>query len=227
MLKIETLEKMMNDFDVGVRVAAMKICEGRDDIQVEFIQIGLYDPDWNVRKAAMDACEGRNNVPIEFIEKWMRDRDWYVRTAAMKVCQGRDDVPIELIEKGLNDSDSTVRAAAARACMGRDVPIRRTFEPPENVYKKCVGNVIVVAHIPKDAHVCGSRGDKCRASKAEIVDIIGDLCGEKVGVSYFDPMVEYHIGDVIEIKNFDLSGIKCSTGFHFYCTLDEVRNRIC
>ena len=162
-------------------------------------------------------------LKIETLEKMMNDPSWRVRTAAMKACEGRD-VPIALIEKGLRDSDCDVRTAAMKACEGRDVPPSRTFEPPKRVYKKCIGGVIVVAHIPKAAHVRGYKGDKCRASKAKIVDIIGDLYGERVGVSRFDPTVEYHVGDVVEIKNFDFSDDPCSSGFHFFCTLREAKN---
>lgn len=81
----------------------------------------------------------------------------------------------------------------------------------------------MVAHIPKDAHVRGRNGEKCRASKAEIVDIVGDLYGERVGVSSYDPTIEYHIGDVVEIKNFGLSDDPYSSGFHFFCSLEEAK----
>lgn len=222
MLKIETLEKMMNDQDWQVRVAAIEVCEGLDKVPIKLLEKGMRDSSWFVRCIAMRACEGRD-VPIELIEKGMRDSDPRVRKAAMNACEGRD-VPVELIEKGLLDSDCNVRAAAMNACQGRDVPPNRTFEPPKKVYKKCVGGVIVVAHIPKDAHVRGHKGETCRASKAEIVDIIGDLYGERVGVSHYDPTVEYRVGDVVETKNFDLSIVPCSSGFHFLCTLREAEN---
>lgn len=194
MLKIETLEKMMND------------------------------PDWRVRADAMTACKGRDVPPIELIEKGLNDPDWRVRVYAMNACVGRD-VPLALIEKGASDSDWHVRMAAMTACVGRrDISPNRTFEPPKKVYKQCVGGVIVVAHIPKDAHVRGHKGEKCRASKAEIVDIIGDLYGERIGVSRHDPNVEYRVGDVVEIKNFDFSYNQCSSGFHFFCSLKEAQN---
>ena len=195
MLKIETIKKMINDSDCDVRAAAMKICKDRNDVPVEFIEKGLCDPDYYVRIAAMKAGQNRLDVPFDLIEKGMRDPDWRVRQAAMEAYMGREDAPPS-----------------------------RTFDPPEKVYKTCVGGVIVVAHIPKDAHVRGFIGNKCRASKAKILDVIGDLYGERVGVSFHNPMVEYRVGDVVEIKNFDLSDARCSNGFHFYCTLDEAKN---
>ena len=107
---------------------------------------------------------------------------------------------------------------------GIENPVTRTFEPPEKVYKKCDAGVIVVAHIPADAHVRGTPNGKCRASKAEIVDIIGDFCGEKVGISLYDASVWYFVGDEIEIEDFDLSNAECSQGYHFFCTLKQAQN---
>ena len=224
MLKIKTLEKMMNDPDPEIRDAAMYACKGQE-LPVELIEKWLRDSDWRARTAVFNACQGRDDVPIELIEKGVCDSEGRVRAAAMRACQGRN-IPLEILEKGLRDFDCDVRAAAVKACEGRDVPPSRMFEPPEKVYKTCVGGVIVVAHIPKDAHVRGRKGDKCRASKAEIVDVIGDLYGERVGVSRHDPTVEYRVGDVVEIKNFDLSFKPCSNGFHFFCTLDEAKKYV-
>ena len=196
----------------------------KKELSLELIEKGLRDSDCDVRVAAMNACAGKD-VPLELIEKWLRDSDCDVRVAAMNACAGKD-VPLELIEKGLRDSDWRVRAAAMNACdkKGIKVPVTRTFEPPEKVYKKCVADVIVVAHIPDDAHVRGDVGQKCRASKAIITDVIGAFAGENVGVSIWDRKTTYFVGDEIEIENFDLSDETCSTGFHFFCTMEEAKN---
>ena len=168
---------------------------------------------------------GKKEISLSVIEKGLRDSDWRVRTAAMNACQGKD-VPLEVIEKGLRDSDGRVRLAAMNWCKdhGSEIPVTRTFEPPEKVYKKCAAGVIVVAHIPADAHVRGTPNGKCRASKAEIVDIIGDFYGEKVGISLYDGSVWYFAGDEIEIEDFDFSNAECSQGFHFFCTLEQAQN---
>lgn len=167
----------------------------------------------------------KHEVPIEVIERWLKDSDCYVREAAMKACNGRE-VPLEVIETGLKDCDCDVRAAAMKACNGNNIPVPviRTIEPPELVYKKCVGDIIVVASIPKDAQVRGNFNRKCRASKAIIKEVIGDLCGESVGISYYDRRTLYYAGDEVEIDNFDFSDEECSTGFHFFCTMEEARN---
>ena len=194
------------------------------EISIKVIEKWLEDSDWRVRAAAMNACNGKD-VPLEVIERGLRDSDCDVRAAAMNACNGRE-MPLEVIERGLRDSDCYVRAAAINACAANNhsIPVVRTIEPPELVYKKCVGGVIVVASIPKDARVRGSFNNKCRASKAVIEQIIGDLCGEPVGISEYDLKTVYYVGDNIEIDNFDFSNAECSTGFHFFCTIEEARN---
>ena len=100
---------------------------------------------------------------------------------------------------------------------GLKVPVIREFEPPERVYKKCIGGVIVVAAIPHDAQVRGEFNGKCRTDKATIIDIISDLAGEKIGISTWDKRTTYFVGDEVVIVDFDYSSKKCSTGFHFFC----------
>ena len=132
---------------------------------------------------------------------------------------------IETIERGLKDGSWQVRAAAMTACQanGIKLPVIRTINPPKTVYKKCVGGVIVCAEIPDDAQVRGSVGRKCRASKALITDIIGEIAGEKVGISKHDMRTTYFAGDEVNIENFDFSDEECSTGYHFFCTISEAR----
>ena len=108
--------------------------------------------------------------------------------------------------------------------VGIPIPTIRTVEPPQKVYKKCVGGVIVVAEIPKDAQVRGKTTGKCRTNKAKIVDIIGDFAGEKVGISIWDKTTTYFIGDDVIIDDFDMSNEECSTGFHFFCTLKQAED---
>lgn len=138
----------------------------------------------------------RKTLSIETIERWLRDSDWRARTAAMNACKER----------------------------GIEIPIIRTFDPPALVYKKCAADVIIVASIPPDAQVRGSFWHKCRASKAVIKEIIGDFCGEKVGISIYDRKTTYFVGDEAEIENFDTSDEERSAGFHFFCTKEEAEN---
>ena len=193
----------------------------KKDIPLEVIERWLKDGDWHVRAAAMNACQGKD-IPLEVIERGLKDGDCDVRAAAMNACQGKD-IPLEVIERGLKDDDWCVRAAAMNwyKLNGLPVPVIRTIEPPETVYKKCVGSVIVCATIPRDAQVRGSVGSKCRASAAVITEVCGAYAGEPVGISAYDKTTTYYVGDEIVIENFDMSNEECSTGFHFFCSLEE------
>ena len=190
----------------------------KKQIPIETIERWMNDSDCDVREAAMNACQGKD-VPIETIERGLKDSDCDVREAAMNACQGKD-VPIETIERGLKDFDWRVRQAAMNTAKSKGivVPPTRTIEPPKTVYKKCVGGVIICASIPKDAEVRGQKGGKCRTNHAIITKVIGDFCGEPVGISMWDKATTYYEGDEIFIEEFDLSDEECSTGFHFFCT---------
>jgi hypothetical protein len=142
-----------------------------------------------------------------------------IKTLEETNMKNKKQIPLEVIERGLKDRSRDVRTAAMNACIknGMDIPLIRTIEPPDTVFKKCLNSVIVCASIPKDAQVRGSIDDKCRANKAIITDVIGDFCGEKVGISIHDKTTTYYVGDEVEIEDFDFSNEECSTGFHFFC----------
>jgi hypothetical protein len=217
---LEVIERGLKDEDWHVRQAAMKACQGRD-VPLKMIERGLKDKDRDVRLAAINACQGRD-MPLKMIERGLKDKDWRVRQAVMNACQGRD-VPLEVIERGLKDEDWHVRLAAMKQLEIRGIPLPlvRTFEPPETVYKKCISGVIVCASIPKDAEVRGAEGQKCRASRAVITDVIGNIAGEPVGISKHDMCTTYYTGDQVEIPDFDIGNEEGSTGFHFFCTREE------
>ena len=172
----------------------------------------------------MSKWKSKKMIPLETIERGLKDSDCNVRAAAMNACQGRE-VPLETIERGLKDEDWRVRAAAYKIAkeLGMNV-CYRSFNPPDLVYKKCEAGVIVVAKIPEDAEVRGTQKGKCRANKAEIVEVIGTFCGEPVGISKYDGATWYYPGDVVEVEDFDYSDAECSTGFHFFCTRKAAEN---
>ena len=164
-------------------------------------------------------------ITLEIIEKWLKDSDCDVRHAAMNACNGRE-VPLEIIEKGLKDSDCDVRHAATELWTkqtGKPLPIIRTIEPPERVYKKCLNGVIVVASIPADAEVRGSYNGKCRTNKAKIIEVIGSFGGEEVGISIYDETTAYFAGNDVFIDDFDRGFDECSTGFHFFCDIRQAQ----
>ena len=196
----------------------------KKEISFETLQQWLKDPDCDVRTAAMNAFQGRE-VPLDIIQQWLKDPDLHVRTAAMNAFQGRE-VPLDIIQQGLKDPDWHVRTAAMNACKERgiDPPILRTIEPPETVYKKCKFGVLICATIPSDAQIRGAYGKKCRASKAVITNVIGNVRGEPVGISKYDGRTTYYSADEVEIEDFDFSDKECAAGFHFFCTREEAEN---
>jgi hypothetical protein len=203
----------------------MNACNGKD-IPLDIIKQGLSDSDCDVRTAAMNACNGKD-IPLDIIKQGLSDSDWKVRTAAMNACNGKD-IPLDIIKQGLSDSDCDVRTAAMKYIKDNNIENiyipYRSIEPLKEVYKKCMGDVIVVATIPDDAEVRGSYNSKCRTNKAKIIDIIGAFGGVKVGVSMYDMTTTYFIGDDVYIDDFDLSNSECSTGFHFFCDIEQAKN---
>ena len=138
----------------------------------------------------------KKEISFDTLRAWLKDPNWCVRKAAMNACQER----------------------------GIDLPILRTIEPPETVYKKCKFGVLICATIPSDAQIRGAYGQKCRASKAVITDVIGSVRGEPVGISKYDSRITYYSGDEVEIEDFDFSDEECAAGFHFFCTREEAEN---
>ena len=222
-ISLETIKQGLSDNDRDVRTAAMNACQGKD-VPLDVIRQWISDDDWRVRTAAMNACQGKD-VPLDVIKQGLSDNDWHVRTAAMNACQGKD-VPLDVIKQGLSDDDCDVRTAAMKwyKSVGLDIPVIRTIEPPKTVYKKCLCDVIVCAEIPAQAQVRGNFGQKCRASAAKIVNVIGNFAGEQVGISKYDMKTTYFEGDEVEVEDYDYSDEECSKGFHFFCTLKEARD---
>lgn len=78
----------------------------------------------------------------------------------------KKQLSIDIIKQGLADSDYDVRTAAMKYIKNNKIENvytpYRAIEPSEKVYKKCMGDVIIVATIPDDAEVRGSYSSKCR-----------------------------------------------------------------
>lgn len=93
----------------------------------------------------------------------------------------KKQLSIDIIKQWLSDSVCDVRMAAMKYIKDNNIENvyipYRAIEPPEKVYKKCMGDVIIVAEIPKDAEVRGSYNSKCRTNKAKIINIIGTFGG--------------------------------------------------
>jgi hypothetical protein len=222
----DIFEIFFNNYNKHIRILILNTFKDNKYIPLNIIEIGINDKNWGVRAAAFNACQGKKEIPLDIIKKGLNDVVPNVRAAAMNACKGKN-IPIDIIEKGLNDNNYRVITAAMDVCQinRKNIPLIRTFEPPKKVYKKCLKDIIIVAEIPKTAHVRGGYNKQCRASEAIIVDVIGDIYGEKIGISYNNNNYTiYKIGDKVIINDFDYSNKVCSTGYSFLCTKEEAES---
>ena len=94
-------------------------------------------------------------------------------------------------------------------------------------WKKCARDVLVKLRITEDAKRSNSTGRKCRASKVEVLEITKD--GEPVdeAISIFNESFAYHVGDVLEVPDFDENRLnECAPGIHFYLTPEEAKAHV-
>ena len=85
-------------------------------------------------------------------------------------------------------------------------------------YKKASGGKIITLEIPVGAKVFSINNNKRRTNKAKVID----MQGETELSSCYDNKFKYHVGDEIEITNFDERyNVECSTGIHFFLTREE------
>jgi len=89
-------------------------------------------------------------------------------------------------------------------------------------YKKCLNDVIVKLLIPKEAKRNNAFGRKCRAEYGQVVEIIG----ADEAISQYDNSFKYKVGDTVRPTSpFDEDFTnECSTGIHFFITLEEAKN---
>ena len=92
------------------------------------------------------------------------------------------------------------------------------LDEPLTGYKKTKEGVVITAEIPAGAIVFCINGRKCRTNKAKITD----TDGHEVLHSQYDNSFEYHLGQEINIKDFNLMyNVECASGFHFFKTRKE------
>ena len=90
-------------------------------------------------------------------------------------------------------------------------------------YKKA-NNYIIKLLIPEDALRSSATSRKCRASKAQVLEIANNKTGAQINLIHSDHDVNfiYEVGEVVEAKNFDTDRWnECSTGIHFFITRQE------
>jgi hypothetical protein len=89
-------------------------------------------------------------------------------------------------------------------------------------YKKARGKgKIITLEIPIGAKVFSINNNKRRTNKANVID----MQGETELSSIYDIDFKYHVGDEIEIKDFDENyNVECGSGIHFFLTREEAEN---
>ena len=81
-------------------------------------------------------------------------------------------------------------------------------------FKKCNDDIMVTLLIPEDAKRSSATSYKCRASKAVVLSIDGDL---KEAVSIYDNKFIYRVGETITVDDFDDNRwVECGRGIHFF-----------
>jgi hypothetical protein len=88
-------------------------------------------------------------------------------------------------------------------------------------WKKCIGGVIVKLKIHQDAKRGNATGRKCRAERAEVLEVIG----ADVGISEHDGKTEYRVGKTVECDTWcDDRWQECAGGIHFWLTRVEAES---
>ena len=89
-------------------------------------------------------------------------------------------------------------------------------------WKKCRSDVLVKLRIPADAKRSNATGRKCRASKAEVLEVIG----AEEGISQYDTAFVYRVGETVTpVEPFGEDRFnECASGIHFFITKIEAEN---
>jgi hypothetical protein len=92
-------------------------------------------------------------------------------------------------------------------------------------YKKARGKgKIITLEIPIGAKVFSINNNKRRTNKANVID----MQGETELSSMYDIDFKYHVGDEIEISDFnERYNVECGSGIHFFLTREEAENYEC
>jgi hypothetical protein len=93
-----------------------------------------------------------------------------------------------------------------------------TLTEPMIGYKKSDECKIITLEIPIGAKVFSINNNKRRTNKVKVID----MQGETELSSMHDIDFKYHVGDEIEIEDFDENyNIECGEGIHFFLTREE------
>ena len=88
-------------------------------------------------------------------------------------------------------------------------------------YKKACGGKIITLELPIGAKVFSINGNKIRTNKVNVID----MQGETELSSCYDANFKYHVGDEIDIIDFNENyNVECCGGIHFFLTREEAEN---
>ena len=90
-------------------------------------------------------------------------------------------------------------------------------------WKKLRNDCIAKIEICDDAARSSATGQKCRCSKAKVLEITDpDGAPAEIGYSTHNSAFRYQVGQYVEVKDFDANRWnECSTGIHFFITKAE------
>ena len=94
---------------------------------------------------------------------------------------------------------------------------------PMTGYKKASGGKIITLEIPVGAKVFSINNNKRRANKAKVIY----MQVEPELRSWYNTNFKYHVGDEIDITDFDERYyVECGAGIHFFLTREEAEEYI-
>ena len=216
----DKIERGLQNPYPDIVLATLRSVREREELTIDIIKRCLNYENNSVKMAAAESCADII-IPNDIVLTWINSGDFHKQIAAAYACKKSPEAAEKYLGLLLDLKSNKARGIALEIeGMIPRSPSPDTFTPPEKVYKKCLGDVIVIATIPKDAIVYGSEDSPCRASKANIIGIEGDFYGEEVGISIYDLSTTYRVGDRIE---FDEKEFKRTyrnhggPGFYFFC----------
>ena len=145
--------------------------------------------------------------------KWLKDEEGGKRADL----QGADLQGAYLWGADLRDAKNSELAQALTVIVLQgDVIGWKKARSPEGA------SCIVKLRIPADAKRSNATGRKCRAERAEVLEVFG---AEYAYTDRHGPRIEYRVGQIVTPDSWDDNRWEeCSHGIHFFITREEAEN---
>lgn len=155
-----------------------------------------------------------------------------VRKYAKKSCLSYTDIKddtiilVRNISEGMNEIDKAEFMNRLNTETIRLMcPAKGTFVGYKKCFmESCQNMCIVKLEIPVDAYRSSAFGNKCRCSKAKVLDIYNPETGEryKEAMSLFNFNFKYRIGETVECDKWEpCRFVECGGGIHFFMSEKE------